>query len=451
MKREKITTFLICAAAVSLAFPFEFEIMHAQLYPTDIIFCALVVLLAIRFYREPEYRNDKPPHLLLFLAFLLFSIPSRIPLIEIKGILQGTWTLFRNLIEVVPLFYLLLVMSNGREERWKKVVVSLLIATSFSSLIGIAQTVTGGKLLTGVGVYGNLKYLGIFPPYPSQSQALARENIGRATVITHVPRTKIFRAHGGLSRHNYFGAFLVLTTSLSMSLSFFTQKKIFYLFAVLQAAALVLTYSRAAMLGILLSLAIIFCLEKPRPRKVVIIALLMAVLIGNLILLSIQTTDGLIAGLADRWGTLINPQGKATVELEARWRLWGLALHGVFDSPRHFFFGHGRGGVEGFEFLGYRLSAHNDVLDIIYTRGILSFIAVAWLGFFILRDALRLFKREGSTFVRAYGLGAFTGLLGLLLTGMAQSVLDVRDTGALLWFVFGITVVLLKATRGYDQ
>jgi len=451
MNWEKITTFLICAAAVSLAFPFEFEVMDALLSPIDIIFYTLVILLAIRFYREREFRKKRPPYLFLFLAFLLLSIPSRIPLIELKGAFQGSWALFRNFIEVIPLFYLVLVLSGGREERWRKAALALLLAASISSFIGIVQTATGGRILTGTGVYGNLKYLGIFPPYPPESRVLARENIGRVSVITHVPRTNIFRAHGGLTGHNYFGAFLVLTSSLSLSLSFHYRKTLYYFLALLQVIALAFTYSRAAMLGFFLSAAIIFFLKKPRLREVAILGLLIVVLIGNLLFLPSQRADELMNGLTDRWETLLMPRGKVPFELQARWWLWSLAFKGIFDSPEHFLFGHGTGGIEGSESLGHPLTAHNDVLDLIYTRGILSVIAVAWLGFYALRDAKRLFKRERGTFAGAFGLGAFSGILGLLLTGMAQSVLNVRDTGALVWFMFGMTVVLFRATNGEDQ
>ena len=36
MKWDRITTILICAAAVSLAFPFEFEVSGALLSPVDV-------------------------------------------------------------------------------------------------------------------------------------------------------------------------------------------------------------------------------------------------------------------------------------------------------------------------------------------------------------------------------------------------------------------------------
>jgi O-antigen ligase len=450
MNWDRITTVLICAAAVSLAFPFEFEVMGALLSSVDIAVYGLLLLSIIRFLREPEFRKRKVPYLFPFLAFLLLAIPSRISLIEIKGVFQGAWALFRNFIEIIPLLYLILVLADGGEGRARKAVTALLIAASLCALVGITQTVTGGRVLTGRGVYGNLKYLGIFPPYPAESQGLARENIGRRSAITHLPGTKIYRAHGGLSGHNFFGAFLVLTTGLSLSLALCTRRIYLYIFLFLQILALSLTYSRAALLGFFLSTAIIFFIKKPRLREVVVMGLIFVALAGNIVITS-GLGGELRRGLIGRIGSLFIPEGEVPIEFQARWRLWGLALKGIVDSPVHFILGHGSGGVEGFDMLGYRLSAHNDALDLIYTRGVLSFLAVAVFFYLVLRDSLRLFRGEGSPFARAIGLGAYAGILGLLLAGLGQRILGLRDTGALVWFVVGLTVLLVRATKGDSQ
>jgi hypothetical protein len=450
MNWERITTTLICAAAVSLAFPFEFEVMGALLTPVDIAIYSLLLLSVIRYLREPEFRKRKVPYLLPFLVFLLLAIPSRISLIEIKGVLQGAWALFRNLIEIIPLLYLILVLADGGEGRTRKAVTVLLIAASVSALVGITQTVTGGRILTGRGVYGNLRYLGISPPYPAESQGLARETIGRASVITHLPGTRIFRAHGGLSGHNFFGAFLVLTTGLSLSLALYARKAYLYILLFLQIMALSFTYSRAALLGFFLSTTVIFFLKKPRLREVIVMGLVFVALAGNIVITS-SLGRKLWEDQTGRRRTLFMQKGKAPAELQARWRLWELALKGISDSPSHFFFGHGSGGVEGFEMLGYRLSAHNDVLDLIYTRGILSFIAVAVFFYFVIRDSLMLFRGGGNPFSKAIGLGAFAGFLGLLIAGLGQRIIGLRDTGALVWLVAGLTVSLARAMKGDDR
>jgi O-antigen ligase len=450
MKLDRITTILICVAAVSLAFPFEFEVAGALLSPIDVTIYILLLISVIKYTRKPEFRRRKVPYLIPLLAFLLFAIPSRVSLIEIRGTFQGAWALFRNLIEIIPLLYLIIVLADSGEGRARRAVTAFLIAASFSALIGVTQTVTGGRVLTGTGIYGNLKYLGIFPPYPAESQRLAREEIGKASTITHLPGMKIFRAHGGLSGHNFFGAFLVLTTGLSLSLALYTRKAYLYIFLFLQVLALSFTYSRAALLGFFLSAIIIFYFKKPHLREVFVMGLIFVALAANIIITS-GLGGELRRGLVGRIGSLFIPEGEVPIALQARWHLWGLALKGITDSPAHFLFGHGSGGIEGFEMLGYRLSAHNDALDLIYTRGVLSFLAVAAFFYFVLRDALRLFRAEGSLFARAFGLGVFAGFLGLLITGLGQRILGLRDTGALVWFTAGLTVSLAQATRGESQ
>jgi hypothetical protein len=447
MKWDRITTGLICAAAASLAFPFEFEVMGAVLSSVEVATLILLLFSVIRFLREPEFRKQNVPHLLPFLAFLVFAVPSRIPLIEIRGVSQGAWALFRNLVEIAPLLYLILVLARGAEGRARKAVTALLISASLSALVGISQTVTGGRVLTGTGIYGNLKYLGFFPPYPAESQALARKNIGRATWITHLPGKKIFRAHGGLSGHNFFGAFLVLTTGLSISLALYTRKTYLYVFLFLQVLALSLTYSRAAILGLFLSTAIIFFVKKPRLREVAVMGLVGLALAGNIIITS--GLGGEIGrSLFGRMRALFMPGGEVPIELQTRWHLWGLTLKGISDSPAHFLLGHGTGGIEGFDVQGYKLSAHNDILDLLYSRGMLSFLGAAVFFYFAIRDSHRLSQEGKSLFARAFGLGAFAGFLGLLLTGLSQRILGVSDTGALVWFVAGLSISLLRTTEG---
>lgn len=450
MNWNKITTILICASAVSLAFPFEFEVMGALLSPVDIAIYGLLLLSVVRFLREPEFRRRKVSYLFPFLVFLLLAIPSRIPLIEIRGVFQGAWAFFRNYIEIIPLLYLVLVLADGTEDLARKAVSALLIATSLSALVGITQTVTGGRILTGRGVYGNLKYLGLFSPYPAETQVLARENIGGASVITHLPGTKIFRAHGGLSGHNFFGAFLVLTTAISLSLALYARKTYLYILLFLQILALSLTYSRAALLGFFLSTTVVFFHKKPHFREVVVMGLGFVALAANIVITS-GLGEKLWGNQIGRMRTLFMHEGEVPIELQARWRLWGLALKGISDNPAHFLFGHGSGGIEGFEMLGYRLSAHNDTLDLIYTRGVLSFLAMAVFFYFVLRDSLRLFKGVGPAFARAFGLGAFAGFLGLILAGLGQRVLGLRDTGALVWFVAGLAISLVQAMKGDDR
>lgn len=448
MNWEKITTCSLFLLVLSIVFRIEFEVMGALLTPTMLLIFILFGVTFIRYLSNPKGFQIKPIYLIPLLIFLLFAIPSRISLLRISGISQGIWHLFRNFVEPLPLIFLIVILNVKKKERIRLIIIILLIATSLSCVMGIIQTASDGKYLTGIGVYGNLNFLGIYPPFPLEAQKLARKTIGRVTVITHTLGTNLFRAHGGLSNHNYLAAFLVLTLSITLSLALYKRNLLFSILALIQCAGLAFTFTRAAFIGCSLSIFIILLLRNDWIKDMIHVGLLTLVL---MISISAVRPD-LMRGLTDRALSIFFNPKSPPIAVEYRYSAWETGIEGILESPFSILFGHGTGGLEKFNLLGIPLTSHNDIIDILFTRGLISFLGIAILYIVILKDAFSIFRHENESFFKGLGLGFFTGLIGLLIVGINQAILQVKVNGALIWLIFGMIVALkeLEKVETYD-
>ncbi len=426
MNFKKISRTLFYLMIALLPFRIGFEFYQISIFPLEIIIYILSYLTIINYLFAPKKQGRA--YLSIFLLYYLLSIPSKLQLLSPKDFIQGTWHIIRNIFEPLPLIFPLILLNFNDKRKIKKAVFILIAFTSISAAIGIVQTLSGGKFLTGIGVYGNFRYLGIYPPLASDYDPLGKEHLGKESVLTHVPNTKIFRAHGGLTRHNYFGAFLILVTTVTLSLAV-SRKFLFYIAFLLQFAALGMTFTRAAYVGFAVALIFLFIL-KASSKKFLSIAILSGIMI--IIFLSFLPPD-INKQVLGRFASIINPED--TIEMQERLRAFDICIREIEKKP---FFGHGGGGLEGFSIDGYRLTSHNDVLETIYTRGIFVFLIIYSFYFLLLGDALILWKSGNDTFTKGFAVGYFSGFMGLLVTGIAQPILMINDTSGLVWLSMGL-------------
>lgn len=419
-----------------IPFKIVFEISEIVISPLEIIIYILIYLTIISYLLRPRKTNKI--FLFMFLLFYLLTIPSKLQLLEPKNFVQGIWHITKNVLEPLPLVFLLIPLNFQDKKRIKKAVLILILSMTIASGIGIIQTLSGGRYLTGIGVYGNFRYLGIYPPLPSDSDPLGKEYLGKVSIFTHVPYTDIFRAHGGLTRHNYFGAFLVLGSIITLSLAL-TGKHLLFLAFLIQSLALAMTFTRAAYIGFTVSLFLLFIFETPWKR---ILNISMAIGMITLFFLYLAPLD-INKQLGNRFATIFKP--KDAVEMKERLRAYEICLKEIEKKP---FFGHGGGGLEGFEINGYRLTSHNDILEIIYTRGTIAFIIIYFLYLLILKEALMIRKRAKDVFAKKFAAGYFSGFIGIIITGIAQPILMVPDTSALIWLTMGFIVAIKESELG---
>ncbi len=278
-----------------------------------------------------------------------------------------------------------------------------------------------------MGVYGNLKYLGIYPLFPSDQYLLEKKTLGRVSIITHVPGTSIFRAHGGVEKHNYFGAFLLITASVTLGIAFKLRNLMFFFFFLIQFIGLFFTFTRAAYVGMLFSLFVMWIFARKTSFYFMVwIAMII------LFLFSYFSPNVVETGV-NRASTILNPSKQ--IEIQERYKAWFISLKKIMENP----LGHGIGALEEFSLLDVPLTSHNDFLDIIYTRGFIAFIGYVVVYFLAIYDAFWVLKFSKDSFFKGFGMGVLAGLTGLLFTGLFQPIIQTDSTGTLVWFILAIT------------
>lgn len=432
--------------AFTIPFRFEYELASVRVNWTELLALLLAGLVLLRSFTERDFTWIKLPYKGLFSLFLMCGLIARVLGPEVEGIAQGVWHLYRTVI-ALPLLYFV-VFASVRSERNLKITIGALI-TSFtlSSGVGIVQTLSGGKYLTGQGAYGNLRFLGIFPPYPSDAQEIARSYVGRISDVTHVPRTNIFRAHGGFTTHNYFaiGLVVVLATSTSLFLHTRSTKKklLLGIAGIIQGLGLIFTFSRGGWIGFVISLVMIILSVRKRPGYLLVLKgmTLAALAIAFLVIVILMSPPPLV----ERAASILNPSEAS--EMQARFIAWSKSLRGIEEHP---LWGHGTGGVEGVLMFGHSVTSHNIFLSVAYERGLIGLGALLYLVFSFVRDAFCLYyrnKKGVNRYLHGLGLGMFAGFTGFVVSGMLTSPILYPDGAVIFWFVAGLLVAVRRISR----
>lgn len=445
LPKEGILAFFLMLIAVFVTFNFNFEIKEAIFSPLEVIILILIGLSLFWHRFRPFKERMSLRYLIPLVAFLIPAIVARFLIVKLTGSwAEIGWRVFRNLFELIPLILIVVVANLRQLKIAKKIILVLLLTSTLASVIGIIETFSNGRYLTGVGVHGNFRYLGLLCRLPSQLFPLAEMNLGRTSVITNLPDSNIFRAHGSLSSHNYFAAFLVMTLCLTLGLAFTEKRKrTFYSFLVLfQLGALILTFSRAALAGCLIGLGLLLLMTKINPRNLITILLLFLVIFTALKF----TRPDLMSAFVER--TMTFTALKDTQEVEARTKAWRLSTRGIAKKMP---LGHGTGALEDFTLSGVPLSSHNDYLDVLYARGVVALLGWLAILFLAMKDSFSLFKEKTNSFSEGIGAGVFCGLAGLIVTGIGQPIIQAPDSAALIWLCIGVVVALMNIKKTQER
>lgn len=392
------------------------------------------------------------PYFLAWLIFVVLSVISRAIGPEITGPVQGIWHIYRVIIEM-PLIYLLVVLNLTGWRDWRRLALVLVIATSLSAAIGIVQSVSGGQYLSGYGEKGNLRYLGFLFPYPSDIQEIIRKSDPRQRQF-YVPGTKTLRAYGGVTNHINLGGFLCATVPLTLAL-FWQPQRWWQRLALLlglgvQVIALVLTYSRAAWVGLILAIFGISLLiaGKRFPLRLLVIGLSTMLIAGlaawlSLDITSLTTNRGDV--MAYRLGTLLQPL--QTPEIAGRILAWQKSLDVIVAHP---LLGQGKDAVPGLIWWGAPGSSHNLFLHLAMARGLVAFAAfmVLFIGLFV--SGARLYRKATTSVDIMLAAGLLAALAAFSLAGLFASLVSYADTGALFWLLAGLVVVADRVTTRHS-
>jgi len=434
--------YILWLIAFTIPFRFEYELADARLNLTELLALLLVALVLSRSFVKREFSWVTLPYKGILSVYLVCVLVAHAYGPEIEGIAQGIWHLYKNAI-ALPLLYFVVFASIKSRRQVKIAAGVLIVATALSSIVGSVQTFSGGRYLTGHGANGNLRYLGILSRYPSEDIFLY-SLLARGP--SYVPGTDIFRAHGGLTNHINFGAFLSTVLLLTLSLFLYSRslknQVLLGVSIILMVGCLLFTFSRAAWVASAASSLLMISLMRKTKTFLFVVMIGLTFLMLVLILLPI-VTEILPPFFLGRTTSILTPG--QTPEMQGRFAAWRQALRWIEGRP---LLGMGTHKVKG-TIMGHTVpSSHNIFLDVAYTQGLIALGSLLLLLYMFAKDALCLHNRSDSRYFQGLGLGILGGLAAFVIAGMFSSLLAYLDTAGLFWFVAGLLVAARRVSLG---
>ena len=346
-----------------LAFPRPFRLgglLNIQVWELSLILCLLFWLYHIANTKRINIEIDALN--LAIMLFLFSNVFSSIRMPEHAGAFMpgGMWY---NLRTFEPVLLYLIVRDFLTEERnIKSLLLCMLTVLCFESILGILQSLA------------HVEWPGTVGSWASGGEEWYQYENPRGYIyyLTGFGNPLVRSAYATFGHFNAFGPYLMLLVPLLVSFVIsgeFISRKVAIPLAGLTISALLLTYSRSALLGTALGL-IIMLLVKYRAKP-----FLLLICISAIACLAVFTTI-----------TFLSRGYEESLSLFFRQDIWQRTLDVIFRDPINFFFGTGSGTHlywTQHESRGHYYSPHNAYLMIWLetgTFGFLSFVSI----FFIL-------------------------------------------------------------------
>ena len=432
--------------ALAALIPFQVEILLQQLsgarVSPETLGAALLILLFLLRGLLPGLHTRKlyrAPYFSLLVVFLLLSsfAIARGPLVT--SFAQGLWAVYRT-VWVAALIYFGIWVFLRDKKTLRQALAWLAASASFGAFTAVVQTITGGKLLSGIG--GNYRYLGFLIPLPPE---VADSLSGKFIANLYLGNTKIFRGFGSFYTSNGLGVLLCVSIFITWGLSAsVTGKKRWLWIGLLgiQVLGIIATFSRSAWAaviagcGILLLPVIVKWAKQPiRIPKAVIASLVLALLFLPLIFVNRNIRTRLL--------TIFTP----TQVNEFNWRvaIWDYASKQILRNP---ILGigssiidntivqiHDPNRIESF-------STHNLFFDLAYQRGLiaLAFYILLWIYYF--RSVWKLYNDETEQNIpdQKLFMGLSAGGAAYVVSGIGIASMMTENLATLFWFLFGIVI-----------
>jgi putative inorganic carbon (HCO3(-)) transporter len=246
------------------------------------------------------------------------------------------------------------------------------------------------------------------------------------------------RLYSTLGNPNFVAAFLVALLPVTLAQSSVQKRAAWWIRGplVVQFAALAMTRSRAALLG--LAGATVWLLLARTSRRTLVWALVAALLVGVVLLVA-----------ADR------PLERA---LEGRFYVWRIVAANLADcgfsgcGPGSFetrfarweteWWGSGAGAAADRRFSGLQDHAHNDYLELLVEQGVAGLLG--FLGF--LAGVLWLSRRRGEELADGVSRGATAGIAALACVALVDFPMARPETVFVFWTLAGIVVAQSQAS-----
>ncbi len=366
----------------------------------------------------------------LIITYMILSILavvfSPVEMFESAGKL--IWVPYKEIYVTLSFFLFYAVISH--EKLLFKTVILILISACFSALIGIIQAILRYPFYLDIGTYGERM----------------------SSIASDIYNDMTLRVFGTLWHPNSFGTFLVWPLSISISLLIidrqYKYKKILPFLIFIQGIALILTQSRGAWMGFMISLVII-ALHTGIYKKASFLAFILAGIIAiGAIHIMIPDADLIPGDITKRFFS--SKDVKEDPAMAPRYKRWEYFYKMSLERPLT-----GFGVIATKEvtehFQDYAASPHNTYLSIAVKRGYIALAILIVILFKCARLSKKIFKSSQDNFIKALSLGIFSGLIGLFcVSAFFDSFLEEKQLNILFWLLLAITL-RAQAFMGYDS
>lgn len=390
-------------------------------FPTEPMLVFLLAILILKSLKERYFRNELLKHpvfisMLFFLGWIFIAIvPSVLPLVSLKYFLVRFWFLG-------IFFYLAYIIFSRNTQNINYFLYAYIIGLGIVAIFSIAKQSSTG-------------------------------------LFSH--RSAYMSAAPFFMDHTSYGAALALTVPIISAFAFNAKKGITKTFLWLASGffllALVLSYSRAAWLSLVIGVGVwLMIILKIKFRTLIITGLLLTAVFFTfqheiLWRLERNTTDS-SGDFSEHVQSIFNITSDAS-NLE-RINRWDAALAMFKEKP---IFGWGPGTYQ-FEYAPFQMSynktiistnfgtwgnAHSDYLGLMSEAGFPSVIAFISIWVFALLAGFKLIKRvDISRDHRNIVIGSLIGLITYISHGFLNNFLDMDKIAAPFWGFMAIIVAL---------
>lgn len=319
--------------------------------------------------------------------FVLIGFLSTIGSVSLPLSLEG---FFFKLFEWI-MIYFIVAESISTKEKVNLILKVIIASALLVGIDGIFQLVTGADFLRN---------------YPVQG----------------------YRVIACFDTPNGFAAWLIIMLPLAFSLAYFSKsskKALLWILVCILIFGFVLTYSRSALIAVLLSFVLLGLF---RSKRLFVISIILVLILPF---------------IAPHY---IKERMKASMIDDVRVTLWQEALNITADYP---ILG---SGLNTYASIApkYKLTEetgcypHNSYLQMAAESGLLGLGAFLWILIALFRTSLINVKRINDKFYEAVLVGLLAGLFGFLVHSFFDVNIYTLQLGNLMWFIMGLIVAVQR-------
>lgn len=360
------------------------------------------------------------------------------------SIIYAGWKAYRfSIFLIYPILGVQLARTSVNFQ--KRIFYILLFGGLINGIIGIVQTFSNGRYLSGI--YTNHRFLGLFTPLPPRWLI---SMTGGITFSEEQFTGFVYRGHGTFLDVTWYSPFMVVMVCLWLGFLFHSKTRrelLMSIFGVLICAiAIILSASRGGFIALIVILTILLVFKI---RKLLYVAFRSSIILSVFVLLMAPIYfSGLytpakypsVFQAVNRLKTTFTDDTQIQT-FNGRFELWGLVLRRWYHSP---IVGTGQEifasdiNWQGSD--GYNVPLHNQFLFFLYHNGLIAAIIFCFIYFVFVLSSLYLAQKNGLD--GAVGMGWLLSLIGLSINGIVSDWLGFASTSTgALFFLVGMFVV----------